>query len=96
MVYVAELRSICENYNKRIATLEDQKYDVEFLVQRKDCEVSLIDHAHNILLPLNVLVMCLLHIIFFLLLTFIFVSSKLKQKILLSTVIRAMRTRPFC
>jgi len=35
-----QLRKNCEEYHKRIAILEEQKYDLEFAVSRKDFEIN--------------------------------------------------------
>jgi len=34
------LRALCEEYHKRIGIVEDQKYDLEILVHRKDIEIN--------------------------------------------------------
>lgn len=33
------VRALCEEYHKRISGLEEQKYDLEYAVKRKDFEV---------------------------------------------------------
>lgn len=35
-----DLRSLCEEYHKRTAALEESKYDLEILVSRKDYEIN--------------------------------------------------------
>lgn len=34
-----QLKSLCKQYHDRICKLEDQKYDLEYVVKRKDVEV---------------------------------------------------------
>jgi len=41
------VKGICQDYNKRIALLEEQKYDLEYAVSRKDFEVSLIQNCQS-------------------------------------------------
>lgn len=36
---IDQLRSLCNEFHKRISTLEDQKYDLEYYVKWKDHEV---------------------------------------------------------
>lgn len=36
---IDEVRRICKTYHERIASLEDQKFDLEYVVKRKDMEV---------------------------------------------------------
>lgn len=36
---IDEVRRACKDYNERIARLEDEKYDLEYVVKRKDAEV---------------------------------------------------------
>lgn len=35
------LREICKTYYNKVLQLEDQKYDVEYMVARKDMEASI-------------------------------------------------------
>lgn len=35
-----QMRAACHDYHKRIAVLEEQKYDLEFAVSRKDFEIN--------------------------------------------------------
>jgi hypothetical protein len=45
--YTDQLKGICGDYNNRIATLEEQKYDLEFMVSRKDFEVRKQAHLNK-------------------------------------------------
>lgn len=39
-IYAGDIKSLCEEFHKRVSTLEEQKYDIEYSVHRKDFEVS--------------------------------------------------------
>lgn len=39
--FTESLKSIVKSYHERIVKLEDSKFDLEYLVKRKDMEVSL-------------------------------------------------------
>lgn len=45
--HAAEIKSFCEEYHKRIFTLEGEKFDLEYFVARKDFEVRL-DHLDRL------------------------------------------------
>lgn len=37
--YTDEVKRVCKTYHERIGQLEDQKFDLEYVVKRKDMEV---------------------------------------------------------
>lgn len=39
-MHLEQLKSILRAYHERIKSLEDKKYDVEYIVKRKDVEVQ--------------------------------------------------------
>lgn len=41
MFGLESLKKICRDYQDRINKLEDEKFDIEYIVKRKDFEVSL-------------------------------------------------------
>lgn len=43
-MHTEQLKSILKAYYERILNLEDKKYDVEYIVKRKDVEVQLTLH----------------------------------------------------
>lgn len=61
---IEQLKSTAKLYYERILRLEDQKYDLEVLVKRKDIEVSpirILLHVHYIcyILYMHVLTYCI-------------------------------------
>ncbi|MFW9777169.1 troponin, partial [Brucella melitensis] len=34
------IKRVCKDYHERIARLEDEKFDLEYIVKRKDMEIS--------------------------------------------------------
>lgn len=44
-MHLEQLKNILRAYHDRIKGLEDKKYDVEYIVKRKDVEVQ--SHAHT-------------------------------------------------
>lgn len=43
-IYTGQLKSLLQSYHERIKNLEDKKYDIEYVVKRKDVEVQFIKH----------------------------------------------------
>lgn len=54
--YIDALRTICNDYHKRIRQVEESKYDIEYKVATKDLEASIpYTHTHTHLICIHAL-----------------------------------------